>query len=494
MPKIDIINDKKNTYWQGKMINKNILRSESKDKLIERIWELENQLEHKEKEISKLEGQLKINSQNSSKPSSTSIFGKKTPICNSRIKGQNLRWWVKEHRGSNLKREESIDKVVNLTPCSCKKCKLQFSKTFLNNLEIITRQVIDLNKLKKFVTDFQKSNVECPKCGFLNVVDFPKSVTRPVQYWGNIKAYWVYLNTHWMLSYERIQELFDEVYGIKISQESLSNYSKVWFHSLEEFEKEVTKWLLHSELLHSDESGMRVWWKLHRAHVVASDRLTLYKIHEKRGWIAIDAHNILPQFTWKLVTDHYASYKKYNYSHFFCNAHHLRELSWVKEFEDKKWAEKLMNLLLRFKKIKETSIGNNIYFLEKEVVTKLSKEYLKILESWELEYQTPLKIAWKRGRVKKEKWYNLLLRLRKWIDWTLGFVHDFSVPFDNNLAERDLRMVKLKNKVSWCFRSSKWAKYFARTRSYISTLRKQNMKTFHWILSIFKWEIILPRM
>ena len=297
-----------------------------------------------------------------------------------------------------------------------------------------------------------------------------------------------------MVSLERTQQLFEEIYWIKISQESLNSFNKIWFENLEELEKSITKSLIESKLLHSDETWIRVWWKLNRAHVVSSNYLTLYKIHEKRGKIAINEHNILPQFKWKLVTDHYASYKDFDYIHYFCNAHHLRELLWVTDFEGRKWAEKLKKLLLKSKKLKENSIDKNILFLDKEILDNISKEYLAILENWEKEYVNIFKKSWKKWRTKREKWHNLLLRLKNGIDGTLGFSYDFNVPFTNNLAERDLRMVKLKNKVSWCFRSSNWAKYFARIRSYISTLRKQKMKTFHWILSLFSWEILNPRM
>ena len=443
------------------MIKDNILKNKTKDEIIDDYLKALDEIEKLKEENNKLKWQLKINTQNSSKPSSTNIFDKKTPIFNSRIKWKNPRWWVKWHKWTNLKREEKVDRVIDLTACSCEKCWLNFSKDYLKNLEKIKRQVIDLNKLKKFVTDYENSDVECPSCWFLNVAIFPENVKRPVQLWKNLKAFSVYLNSHGMLSLERIQQLLEEIYWIKISQESLNNFNKKWFENLEEFEKEIAKFLINSELLHSDESWIRVWWKLNRAHVVSSNYLTLYKIHEKRGKIAINEHNILPQFKWKLITDHYASYKDFDYIHYFCNAHHLRELLWVTDFEGKKWSEQLKKLLLKSKKLKENSVENNILFLEKDILENISKEYLGILEKWEKEYSKIIKKKW---RIKKEKWHNLLLRLRKGINGTLGFIYNFDVPFTNNLAERDLRMFKLKNKISWCFRSSKWSEYFARIR------------------------------
>jgi len=398
------------------MNKKNVLKNKTKDELIDKILELEEELKRQKEENNKLKWQLKINTQNSSKPSSTNIFDKKTPVCNSRIKWKNPRWWVKWHKWKNLKREEKVDKVVDLTPCRCKKCKLKFSKNFIKNLDKITRQVIDLNELKKFIIDYKKADVKCPRCGFLNVSDFPENVTRPVQYGKNLKALSVYSNNHLMVSLDRIQQFFKEIYWLKVSQESLNNFNKIWFKNLENFEEKITKSLINSELLHSDESWIRVWWELNWTHVVSSNVLTLYKVHKKRGKIAINEHNILPQFKWKLVTDHYSSYKDFDYTHYFCNAHHLRELLWVTEFEKKKWAKKLKKLLLKSKKLKEKSIKNNIFFLDKKVLENIKKEYLEILENGEKEYSKITKVVWKKWRTKKEKWYNLLLRLRKWIN------------------------------------------------------------------------------
>ncbi len=477
------------------MTKKNILKNKSKDELIDEILELREKLRKQEEENNKLKWQLKIDSKTSSKPSSTNIFEKNTPICNSRIKWENPRWWVKNHKWNNLKREEKVDKIVDLTPCKCQKCGLKFSKNFIKNLEKITRQVIDLNELKKFVTDYQKSEIKCPSCGFLNTVDFPKNIKRPVQFWENIKAFWIYLNNHWMISFDRIQQLFLEVFWLKISQTTLLNFNKIWFKKLEYFEEKITKSLLNQEIIHVDESWIRVKWKLNWVHNVSTKDLTLLKLHEKRWREAIEYNAILPIFNKIIISDNYASYKnKYNFKQWFCNAHHLRELAYVTEFENKKWAEKFKNLLLKSKKLKENNLKKWINFLEKKEIQNIKIEYLKILKNWEKEYEKVFKIAWKRGKTKKLKWHNLLLRLEKTINETLLFIENFNVPFDNNQAERDLRMVKLKNKVSWCFRSFEWWKNFMRIRSYIWTLRKQKKETFSAILSLFWWNILFPEM
>lgn len=470
-----------------------ILKLRKENKALEKIQKgLEKAKKSLEKENNKLKWQLKIDSQNSSKPSSTNLFSKNSPICNSRIKWQNPRWWVKWHAWNNLKREEIVDKIVDLTAKNCQKCWTIFSQIFLDNLEKLTRQVVDLNELRKYITEYQKGDVVCPDCGFLNVTCFPENVTRPVQYGSNIKAFASLLSNHWMVSLERLQQIFYEVYSLKISQETLNSCNKECFEKLATFEEKVTQALLKVEVLHADESWLRVWGKLERAHVASSPAYTLYRVHEKRGQIAMDAHNLLPQYHGILVSDHFASYKKYECLPAKCNAHHLRELDWVTDFEGKEWSGKMRQLLLKAKKLKTEAKAQEISSLEKEVLEEITQSFLLILKQGETEY-IPAESTGKRGRVWKEKGHNLLLRLQGSIDATLRFIYDFRVPFDNNLAERDLRMVKLKNKVIWCFRSHEWAVVFARIRSFVSTLRKQGLSVFSALKSLFSWEIILPQ-
>ena len=145
-------------------------------------------------------------------------------------------------------------------------------------------------------------------------------------------------------------------------------------------------------------------------------------------------------------------------------------------------------------RVKENNLKKWINFLDKDIINNIKKEYIEILKNWEKEYKKIVKITWKRWKTAKEKWHNLLLRLKKTINETLLFIDNFNVPFDNNQAERDFRIAKLKNKVSWCFRSFEWWKYFMRLRSYIWTLRKQEKETFSAILSLFWWDVLLPEM
>ncbi|MDQ7023063.1 MAG: transposase [Candidatus Gracilibacteria bacterium] len=184
-----------------------------------------------------------------------------------------------------------------------------------------------------------------------------------------------------MVSFDRIQQLFLEVFGLKISQTTLSKFNKIGFDKLEDFEKEITESLLKKEILHVDESGIRVEGKLNRTHVVSTKDLTLLKLHKKRGREAIEYNALLSNFQQTIISDNWASYKnKYNFKQGLCNAHHLRELDWVTKFENKKWAKKLKKFILKSKKLKENNQKKEINFLEKEEINNLKKDYLNILE------------------------------------------------------------------------------------------------------------------
>ena len=469
---------------------KNIYKNKSKDELIERILDLEEKNDNLEKEVWKLKWQLSINSQNSSKPWSTNIFDKLTPITNSRKKWKNPRWWVKGHKWKNLQQDDNPNKVIELDVNNCEECGFELNME--KYLRKIKRQKIDISRAEKYVTEYISWVKKCPECWHINIAQFPEGVCSHVQYWENIKALSVYLNTHWMMSCSRIEQYFKEVASISVSTQSINNFNKKTFKKLEDFEKLLEKALLKSEVAHADETWVRVGWNLSWVHVISTLHHTLYKVHKNRGKKAIEEIDLLTQYYQSLVTDHWASYKKYWFKHFFCNAHHLRELSWVIENEEKSWAKELKKLLLKAKKLKELAQKKGKSFLEKEVLEDISLSYKNILNEGKKEYKKDNQTTWKRWRPKKDKWLNLLERLEKSQDWTLGYVFDFDIPFDNNLAERDLRMVKLKNKVSGCFRSSEGAEYFCRIRSYISTLRKQKKDIYAGLLSLFSWKILLP--
>ena len=473
---------------------KNNLQKNSKNELIDEILKLREELKKEREKVKDLEWKLNINSTNSNKPPSTNNLWKVTQICNSRIKWNNPRWWVKWHKWRTLKQYENPDIVEILEVKNCEKCAFSLEKEAV--FKESKRQIIDIPKPIFIVTEYIWEEKLCPCCKHINKAKFPEWVDQLIQYWANIQASSVYMYNHQMTSYERLQEFWKEVFWLEISQTTLTKFNRKSYDNLEYFENKVKNALIKSPILNSDETWVRINWKTNWIHTIWTEILTYYSAQEKRGKEAMDEIKILEFFTWILVSDHWNSYKIFNnfLLHCFCNAHHLRELKWVFENEEKDWSKQIIELLLKAKKLKKEAIDRWKTFLEKEVLKDIHNEFKSIIQSWKKTYETIEKVKWKRWRTKKSKWLNLLERLEKSEDWTLWFIHNFDIAFDNNLAERDLRMVKIRTKISWCFRSFNGAQWFCRIRSFISTLRKQKLKIYNFLLSIFSWKLLLPNL
>ncbi len=470
----------------------NILKKNTKDELIDEIIKLREQNKEQEDKIKDLEWKLNTNSTNSWIPSGKEIV-KKKKIVNLRTTWKNPKWWQPGHTWKNLVRNETVDEVVYLIPENCEKCWMDLLNGLSKIVRSVTRQVIDIDKLKTKVTDYEIKDIECYNCWFINKAIVPEWVTKPVQYWEELKSFTSYMYNYQMPSYDRLQNFFKELVWLGISQTSLYNFNKIWYENLEDFENQLKETLINEELIHADETWVRVNWKTNWVHVNSNKKLTFLYAHEKRWREAINEMWILNNFKWNCITDWLSTYLAYDFSHYLCNVHHLRELTWVIENEKKKWAKSFLNFLMKYKKIKDKLILKWIHTFEKEVLENIHIEHKDILSKWKLEYTKILKRKkWQRWKIKKDKWLNLLERLEKKEKSVLWFLDDFSVPFDNNLAERDLRMVKTRTKISGCFRSEEWAEWFCRFRSYISTLRKQKIDIYPAIQSIFKWELILP--
>ena len=478
----------------------NNLKKNTKDELIDEILKLRDKLENEKQKIKDLENEnkdlkwkLNTNMTNSGNSSSTQRFTKKKKITNLRTASNQTKWWQVWHKWANLNRDENVDEVVNLTPENCKKCWNSLLNGLSKIVRSVTRQIINLDKLKTKVTDYIITDIKCYNCGFVNKATTPEWVNKPVQYWDELKAFSSYMYNHQMPSYNRLQDFFREVVWLKISQTSLCNFNKTWYENLEVFEEQLKEVLIKEKLLHADETWIRVDWKNNWIHVNSNENFTFLFPHKNRWRKAIEEMWILNSFKWNCVTDWLSSYIAYDFSHYLCNVHHLRELTWVKENEKKKWSKKYISFLMEYKKLKDKLIIKWINSFEKSILDEIHIQHKNILLHWKLEYTKILKRKpWQRWILKKDKWLNLLERLEKKEDSVLWFLDDFNIPFDNNLSERDLRMVKTRTKISGCFRSEEWTEWFCRFRSYISTLRKQGIDTYPAIQSIFKWNILLP--
>ncbi len=467
--------------------------------LKEQLKQRDHQLKLKDDEIvllkarvTELEGQLAKNSQNSSKPPSSDGLKKPAPKS-SREKSGRKTGGQEGHEGSTLNQVDNPDSIEQHDVHLCEQCHCDLSEVAPNHVE--KRQEFEIPPMKKQVTEHQALVKTCPRCGLVNKGKFPEHITQPVQYGLRVKGLATYYNQYHLIPYQRLQTVFQDVYDIRLSEGTLLNTFIACHEKLENFDNAVKEAVIVSPQAHFDESGLRVNKKLHWLHVASTENLTHYEVHEKRGTEAMDDIGILPKFKGKAVHDHWQSYFNYTCEHVLCNAHHCRELVYHEEQYKQSWCKDMKALLL--------TIKTEVDSLKTEGHTKMAAQRL---ENYENEYARILNnglseipvlpiatnTAGKRGRKKKHPTKNLWNRLNNCKKETLAFMTDFTVPFTNNLGEQDIRMIKVKQKVSGCFRSLSGAKMFCRTRGYISTARKNGQNILDALINVFKGSPFTP--
>jgi transposase len=323
----------------------------------------------------------------------------------------------------------------------------------------------------------------------LQQASFPKNVTAPAQYGDSWTAWCIYLNVYHYLPLERISQLFQDLTDYHPSEATLLNRLSSVSKKIEPQNTYIREQLLKSPVIHADETGIRIEGKTQWLHVVSNPEWTLYHVHKNRGKTAIEEHDCLPNYQGTLVHDCWASYfhKDYSFTHALCGAHLLRECQGIIDYDHHQWATD-MKLLLQdacHHKNKWQQEGTSI---EKATLLEWEQRYDRILEQGEKEWTTDSipDSPPKRGRKKKSKAANLGERLRIHKPAVLRFIQDEHVPFDNNLAERDIRMMKVKQKISGSFRKKEGAEEFAQIRGFISTLRKQNRDILSSLISVVR--------
>ena len=452
------------------------LRDAEKDTLISLLWE-QNQLlrltvSQHETRIKHLEDRLAKNSQNSSKPPSSDVNNKPNPKSR-REKGKRKSGGQKGHLGSTLKMVNTPDHIIDHVASSCDQCGNTLKRA--KELDFEVRQVFDIPILKINVTEHRSHRKCCNRCGSTTAGIFPVEAYQTVQYGAHIKSLMVYMSQYQLLPYARLKEFFIDL-GQSISEGTLVNANHEMHNKLEKTEKMIKELLIKSDVLHADETGMRIDKKRHWLHVVSTKQLTHYDVHIKRGSEAVEAIGLLPHFNGTLVHDHLKSYFKYGKSHSLCNAHHLRELTFIQERYKNKWAKDMETFLLMTKKRVETTYQETGESLPEKELKRLYKKYKKIVCLGREECPRAEKtMPTKKGRLKESDARNLLNRFREFGGATLAFMFNPRVPFDNNQAERDIRMTKVKQKISGCFRSEAGAKIFCRVRGYVSTMKKNGV-------------------
>lgn len=326
------------------------------------------------------------------------------------------------------------------------------------------------------VTEHRAYKTCCPDCRHIQQGVFPERVTAPVQYGPGFAAWTAYFNVYQLLPLERISQLLSDMTGMRPSEASLLGMIEEMSEALEPLEQQIRERLRQSPVLHADETGFQVEGKGHWLHVASSPEWTLLGVHENRGQKGIEAIGLLPSFTNILVHDCYATYfqSSYGFTHALCNAHLLRECIAVETYDGQQWATGIRELLQESWEVVKVSRAAGIP-LEEEVRQAIEQRYDDILTEGTLEWTvtTPPTLPTK-GKKKQSKAANLGQRFQLHKEAVLRFIRDAQVPFDNNQAERDIRMAKVKIKVSGSYRTKKSAERFARIRSVISTMCKQN--------------------
>lgn len=451
---------------------------------------LSDQVAEQQALLQTLRDQLAQDSHNSSKPPSSD--GLKKPRTRSlRQKGQRPKGGQPGHQGNTLKMVAEADHVEPHRVTSCPHCQ-----TDLSDIEPMgheKRQVFDVPPVRIEVTEHQAEIKQCPDCGQQVKGEFPPHITPAAQYGPRLKAQASYLNNYHFIPLARTEELLTDFYGQSPSEPVIIEANKQLVQQTEPSRASIKQQLIAARVANFDESGLRVEGRLHWLHVVSTPELTLYHVHRKRGQEGMAAGGVLPQFQGGAVHDHWSSYLKFdNCQHYFCNAHHLRELQFIQEQYQQAWAAKMAQLLLDIKAEVEGTPPPAIS-LPPERLAHYEAEYDKLIAKGLAANPPPDNPPpKKRGRSKQSPPKNLLDRLQAHKSGALAFMYDFRVPFDNNLAERDVRMVKVKQKVSGTFRTQSGADDFCAIRSYISTVRKQGHNIIDAIYLAFLGQPFIP--
>jgi len=418
---------------------------------------------------------LGLNSKNSSKPPAADPNRTKTPrSSNGRKPGGQP-----GHTGTTLQPVPDPDEI-NIIPLD----RSTIPPGQYREVGYESRQVIDLD-IGKFVTEWQAQVLEDSQ-GRRYVAPFPEGVARPVQYGIGVKVNSVYMSQHQLIPYNRVEDHFREQLQIPVSNGSIGNFNKEAYDRLEHFDQWLKKQLAASAVIHVDETGINICGTRNWLHNASNDKYTCFFPHPKRGSAAMDEMGILPGFQGIMCHDHWKPYYKYGATHALCNAHHLRELERAREQDGQQWAEQMMDLLKEINKATHEAGGR----LEIMVAGHYRKRYRDLLQEAEKECPAPDETNRKgrRGKVPRSKSRNLLERLRGFENDVLRFMDEEKVPFSNNQAENDLRMTKVQQKISGCFRAMDGAKMFCRIRSYLSTCRKHGVTATVALRLLFEGE------
>lgn len=437
--------------------------------IIEKLVERCNALETRVKE---LEARLDMNSSNSSKPPSSDGPAKPAPRTKSgRVPSGRPPGGRDGHPGSTLAVDCPADKTIDLPAAD--ECACGADLTSVPVIEEEIRRVLDLPAIRLDVTDYRGFVKVCPCCGARSKSRFPERAPAHAQYGPGLLAFIAYARHFQMLPLERTADLVEDLFGMRPSEATILNAEQRLFGVLAPFEAETIDHLRRVTLRHLDETGMRVAAALHWIHVACTDRVAFFGAHKKRGRKALDAFGILAGAIGAICHDGYKSYFGYDeLVHLLCNAHHLRELTYVHDLCGERWAGAMRQLLLTAKKLVDRRAAEGRPLADEEIERFIAR-YQFIVKAGRALHPEPVREPGQKGRTKRTKGANLAIRLEENTAAALAFM--VGMPFTNNQAERDLRMIKVRQKVSGCLRTFFGAEIFARIRGYLVTARKNSL-------------------
>lgn len=467
----------------------NQLSHSEKDELILVLWSMiqsqAKQTAALQTQVADLQSRQNKNSRNSSKPPSSDGLNKPAPKS-LRSAGKKPTGGQKDHPGSTLRKAAQPDKiVVHAAPDQCQACHLALPPAHVAE----SRQVFDLPVVKYEVTEHRTMQSVCI-CGQVHTGIFPAEVTASVQYGPRAQAAMVHLNLNHAVSVSRTTALMEDLFELPVSQATVIKATRAGAYRLRPTVEAIGQAVIRSEVAHADETGLRVTNKLHWLHVLVTETLTWMGCHPKRGGEAFASLALLEQFKGVLVHDGWLPYKALECQHALCNQHHLRELTYILEEQGQAWAGDMIELLTH------ANHQDNLNCADGSMPAYSSKAYQREVRDLRDMYdailahaqtENPVQPATgKPGRTKQSKATNLIGRLRDYSDDVWRFMTQPNVPFTNNLAEQAVRMPKVKQKVSGCFRTPEGSQDYCVIRSYCVTLQKQGANIFESLVSAFK--------